>query len=130
VFDMTIVTTTGYVLAGLLAAGIIFIGARFLVAPRVAAAGYGVPADLDQPSADAYLSVKGVRDIATGLFVIILMIAGATHLAGWVMLAATIIPLADATIVLRNGGSKSIAWGVHGITAAVMLITSALLLIS
>jgi hypothetical protein len=130
VFDMTITTTIGYVLAGLLAAGIIFIGARFLVAPRVAAAGYGVPADLNQPSADAYLSVKGVRDIATGLFVVILLIAGATQLAGWVMLAATIIPLADATIVLRNGGSKSIAWGVHGVTAAVMLITSALLLIS
>src|SRR4029079_7606975 len=58
VFDMTIPTAIGYVLAGLLAAGIIFIGARFLVAPRVAAAGYGVPADHDQPSADAYLSVK------------------------------------------------------------------------
>ena len=127
---MTITTTIGYVLAGLLAAGIIFIGARFLVAPRVAAAGYGVQPDLSQRSVGAYLSVKGVRDIATGLFVIILMIAGATHLVGWVMLAATIIPLADATIVLRNGGSKSIAWGVHGVTAAVMLVTSALLLIS
>ena len=127
---MTITTAIGYVLAGLLAAGIIFIGARFLVAPRVAAAGYGVPADLDQPPADAYLSVKGVRDIATGLFVVILLIAGATHLAGWVMLAATIVPLADATIVLRNGGSKATAWGVHGVTAAVMIITSALLLIS
>ena len=127
---MTITTAIGYVLAGLLAASIIFIGARFLVAPRVGAAGYGVPADLDQPSADAYLSVKGVRDIATGLFVVILLIAGATHLAGWVMLAATIIPLADATIVLRNGGSKATAWGVHGVTAAVMIVTSALLLIS
>lgn len=127
---MTITTTIGYVLAGLLAVGIIFIGGRFLVAPRVAAAGYGVPADLGQPAAGAYLSVKGVRDIATGLFVIILMIAGATHLTGGVILAATIIPLVDATIVLRNGGSKSIAWGIHGVTAAVMLVTSALLLIS
>jgi hypothetical protein len=47
-----------------------------------------------------------------------------------VILAATIIALADATVVLRNGGSKSIAWGVHGVTAAVMLITSTFLLIS
>jgi hypothetical protein len=127
---MTITTTIGYVLSGLLAAAIIFIGARFLVAPRVAAVGYGVLPDLDYPGAGAYLSVKGVRDIAAGLFVIILMIAGATHLIGWVMLAATIIPIADATIVLRNGGSKSIAYGVHGGTAVVMLITTALLLIS
>ena len=127
---MTVTTIIGYTLAGLIAAGIIFIGARFIVAPRVAAAGYGVQPDLDQPTARAYLSVKGVRDIASGLFVIILMVAGATHQLGWVILAATIIPIADAIIVLGNGGSKSIALGVHGLTAAVMLMTSALLLIS
>ncbi|BAX92549.1 DUF4267 domain-containing protein [Mycobacterium shigaense] len=127
---MTITTTIGYVLAGLLAAAIVFIGARFLVAPRVAAADYGVLPDLDQSGAGAYPSAKGVRDIATGLFVIILMVAGATHLVGWLMLAATIIPIVDATIVLRNGGTKSVAWGVHGATAAVMLVTTALLLVS
>jgi hypothetical protein len=123
-------TTIGYTLAGLIGAAIIFIGARFIVAPRVAAAGYGVQPDLDQPNTRAYLSVKGIRDIASGLFLFILMAAGATHLLGWVVLAATIIPLADAAIVLSNGGPKSIAWGVHGATAVVMLVTAALLLIS
>lgn len=127
---MTITTTIGYVLSGLLAAGIIFLGARFLVAPRVAAVGYGVLPPLDEQSVVAYLSIKGVRDIATGLIVIVLMVAGATHLLGWVMLAATIIPLGDAMIVLRSGGPKSIAWGIHGVTAAVMLLTTALLLIA
>jgi hypothetical protein len=122
-------TATAYTLAGLIAAGIIFIGARFLVAPRVAAAGYGVQSDLGPPSA-AYLSVKGVRDIASGLFVVILMAAGATHLLGWMLLAATIIPVADAAIVLRSGGSRAVAVGVHGLTAVVMVVTSALLLIS
>jgi hypothetical protein len=129
VLDMT-ATTIAYTLAGLIAAGIIFIGARFIVAPRVAAAGYGVQSDLGQPSAGAYLSVKGVRDIASGLIVVILMVAGATHLLGWVILAAAIIPIADAAIVLGNGGTKAIALGVHGLTAAVMLVTSALLLFS
>ena len=123
-------TTVGYILAGLIAAAIIFIGARFIVAPRVAADGYGVQPDLGRPSVAAYLRVKGIRDIASGLFVFILMAAGATHLVGWVILAATIIPLADTAIVLGDGGSKSIAWGVHGVTAAVMLVTSALLLMS
>ena len=123
-------TTIAYTLAGFIAAAIIFIGARFLVAPRVAAAGYGVQLDPGQRSANAYLSVKGVRDIASGLFVFILMAAGETHLLGWVILAATIIPLADTIIVLGNGGAKSIAFGVHGLTAAVMLVTSALLLAS
>ncbi|MEE3065524.1 MAG: DUF4267 domain-containing protein [Actinomycetota bacterium] len=127
---MTITATIGYVLAGILAAAIIFIGARFLIAPRVAAAGYGVPADPDQPAIRAYLGVKGIRDIATGLFVIILMLAHATHLIGWIMLAATAIPIVDATIVLRNSAAKSVAYGVHGGTAAAMLITTALLLVS
>jgi uncharacterized protein DUF4267 len=122
------ITTIGYTLAGLVAVGIIFIGARFIVAPQVAAAGYGVPADAGQPPIRAYLTVKGVRDIASGLFVIVVMVAGATHLLGWVILAATIIPLADAAIVMGNGGSKAIALGVHGVTAAVMLGTAALLL--
>ena len=123
------VTTIGYALAGLIGVGIVFIGARFILAPRTAAAAYGVQSDLGQQSVGAYLSVKGVRDIASGLFVFILMAAGATHLLGWVILAATIIPLADATIVLGHGGSRSIAWGVHGLTAAIMLITAGLLLL-
>lgn len=63
---MAFATTIGYTLAGLIAAGIIFIGARFLVAPRVVAAGYGVQPDLSQQSTGAYLSVKAVRDIASG----------------------------------------------------------------
>ncbi|TDO07870.1 uncharacterized protein DUF4267 [Mycobacterium sp. BK086] len=117
------ITTIGYVLAGLIAAAIIVIGARFIIAPGVAAPGYGVPGE------GAYLSVKGVRDIVSGLIVIILMVAGATHLLGWIILAATVIPVADAVIVLRNGGTKPIAFGVHGGTAVVMLITAALLLV-
>ncbi|MFC7677100.1 DUF4267 domain-containing protein [Mycolicibacterium sp. GCM10028919] len=123
------ITTIAYVLAGLIGAAIIVIGARFLVAPGVAAAGYGVRMDPAEPSARANASVKGVRDIASGLFVFIVMAAGATQLLGWIILAAIIIPLADTAIVLRGGGPRSIAWGVHGLTAAVMLVTAALLLI-
>src|SRR5262245_48962435 len=126
--DMNI-TTIGYMLSGLIGVGIVFIGARFILSPRTAAAGYGVQPDLDHRTVGAYLIVKGVRDIASGLFVFIIMAAGATHVLGWVILAATIIPIADAAIVLGHGGSKSIAWGVHGVTAAVMLITAGLLLL-
>jgi hypothetical protein len=123
-------TTVGYVLSGVLAAAIIAIGARFLLAPRVAAAGYGVPADPDQSAVRAYLSVKGIRDITTGLFVVIAMLAHATSLVGWIMLAATLIPIVDAVIVVRSGGPRAVAYGVHGVTAAVMLVTAALLLLT
>jgi hypothetical protein len=44
------------------------------------------------------------------------------------MLIATLIPIADAMIVLHQGGSRTIAFGVHGGTAVAMLIISGLLL--
>jgi hypothetical protein len=45
------------------------------------------------------------------------------------MLAATLIPVADAVIVLHQGGSRTVALGVHGGTAVAMIIISGLLLI-
>ena len=57
-------TRIGFYLSGVIAAGIIFIGCRFLLAPSTAAAAYGVPAGADRYSR-AYLSAKGIRDIAS-----------------------------------------------------------------
>ena len=121
------VTSVGFYLSGVIAAGIIFIGGRFLWAPYLAAAGYGVSAGTE-PHSRAYLSAKGIRDIASGLFVAILMAFGSPHALGWFMLAATIIPVADGAIVLHHGGSKAVVFGVHGGTAAAMLIIAGLLL--
>jgi hypothetical protein len=69
-----------------------------------------------------------IRDVASGLFIVILMIDGSLRLLGWFMLAATIIPLTDAMIVLSHGGTKASAFGIHGATAGVMLIISGFLL--
>ena len=73
--------------------------------------------------------LKGIRDIASGLFAAMLIAYGSAHALGWFMLIATLIPIADAMIVLRQGGSRTIAFGVHGSTAVAMLIISGLLLI-
>ena len=121
-------TSIGFYLSGLIGAGIIFIGCRFLWAPSTAATAYGVPAGVE-PHSRAYLSAKGIRDIASGLFVAILMIYGSAQALGWFMLVATLIPIADAVIVLHQGGDRAIAFGVHGGTAVAMLIISGLLLI-
>ena len=118
--------TIGLYLSGVIAVAIIFIGCRFLLAPSTAAAAYGVPAGVE-PHSRAYLSAKGIRDIASGLFVAMLMAVGSVHALGLFMLIATIIPIADATIVLHHGGSRTVAFGVHGGTAVAMLIISALL---
>ena len=60
-------TSIGFYLSAVIAAGIIFIGGRFLLAPSLAAAGYGIPAGTE-PHSRAYLSAKGICDIASGLF--------------------------------------------------------------
>jgi hypothetical protein len=121
-------TSIGFYLSGVIAAGIIFIGCRFLLAPSTATAAYGVPGG-DEPQSRAYLSAKGIRDIASGLFVAMLMAYGSAHALGWFMLIATLIPIADTMIVLHHGGSRTIAFGVHGVTAVAMLIIGGLLLI-
>ena len=50
------------------------------------------------------------------------------HVLGWLMLAATLIPISDSVIVIRHHGSKATAYTVHGATAAFMLATAGLLL--
>jgi len=117
-------THIGFYLSVVIAAGIIFIGCRFILAPSTAAAGYGVSAA--EPR--AYLFAKGIRDIASGLFTAMLIGYGSAHALGWFMLIATLIPISDAVIVLHQG-SRTIAFGVHGATAVAMLIISGLLLI-
>jgi hypothetical protein len=108
-------TSIGFYLSGVIAAGIIFVGCRFLLALSTAAAAYSVPAGAE-PHSRAYLSAKGIRDIASGLFTVMPIVYGSAHALGWFMLVATLIPITDAVIVLHQGGSKTIALGVHGVT--------------
>jgi hypothetical protein len=114
-----------YGLAVVLDLFILFIGARFLLAPQAAAAGYGVPA---KPGGDtAYLTVKGGRDLSLGLMGLALLIFVGTGAEAWFMLTAALIPLADMVIVLRHGGTRAVAFGIHLATAVVVLISAALL---
>jgi Domain of unknown function (DUF4267) len=118
----------GFWLSGAIALGIVLIGARFFLAPYAAAVAFGVPVRPDA-NWDAYLSVKAIRDIASGLLTAIVILNRSAHLLGWFMLIATIIPLTDAAIVLRHGATRTTAFGVHGVTAAAMLIISGMLLL-
>ena len=111
-----------------IAAGIIFIGGRFLAAPSLAATGHGVPAGTESHSGRislrrAFVTLRRARSPP-------FLAYGSAHPLGWFMLVATIIPVGDAAIVLHQGGSRATAFGIHGSTAAVMLIMSGLLLFS
>ncbi|MEU6686281.1 DUF4267 domain-containing protein [Streptomyces sp. NPDC046832] len=119
-------TVTAYTLAVVLNLFCLFLGYRFLFQPGPAAAGYGVPAD---PGGDAgaYLTIKGLRDGTLGLVgLVVLAFAGAGGEA-WFMLAVALIPLGDTLIVLRHGGARAVAFGVHFATAVIVLISAGLL---
>ncbi|GLY87857.1 DUF4267 domain-containing protein [Actinoallomurus iriomotensis] len=118
-------TPLAYGLAIVLNLFVVFIGARFLLVPRAAAAGYGVPAKKDGDA--AYLTIKGLRDGSYGLLGLALLAFAGAHAAAWFMLVVAINPLGDTVVVLRNGGTKAVAFGVHFATAVIVLVNAALL---
>jgi hypothetical protein len=120
----------GDVLSGLIAAAILFLGARFWLAPAAASAAFGI-ANSPPPSTGftAWLSVKGTRDIAAGLFVLLLMANGSPRLLGEFLLVASLIAFGDMATVLRSGGSKGAAFGIHGLTGLVIVATGACVIV-
>jgi hypothetical protein len=116
-------TVIAYGLAILLNLLIVFIGLRFLFAPWAAAADYGVPAKEDK----AYLTIKGLRDGSYGLVGLALLAFAGAPAEAWFMLVVAIVPLGDTVIVLRNGGTKATAFGIHFATAVLVLADAALL---
>ncbi|MFG3578856.1 DUF4267 domain-containing protein [Micromonospora chersina] len=117
-------STIAYGLAVVLSLFCVFIGARFLFAPQASAAGYGVPA---KDGDSAYLTIKGVRDLSYGLLGLALIAFTSADAVAWYMLVVALCPLADTVIVLRHGGTKAVAFGVHFATAVVVLLNAVLL---
>jgi hypothetical protein len=98
--------------------------------PQPAANGFGIPGPFGDTRHDpAWLAVKATRDIAIGIVIAVLLINGTPRLLGCLMLTVALIPMADGTIVLRSGGSRTIAYAVHWATAALMLTVGALLIV-
>jgi hypothetical protein len=115
-------THVAYGLAIVLNLFVLYIGSRFLIAPQAAAADYGVPA-----TERAFLTVKGLRDGSYGLIGLALLAFAGAWASAWFMLFVALNPLGDTVVVLRNGGSRAVAFGIHFATAIVVLISAALL---
>ncbi|MEV0801769.1 DUF4267 domain-containing protein [Kribbella sp. NPDC050281] len=102
-------------------------GLRFLFDGHGAAAGFGID-PWPTGTAAGYFAVKGIRDIVCGLNILVLFALGQRRATGIVMALATLIPVTDMIVVLTHGGSVATALGVHGLTAAVVLVDAWLLL--
>ncbi|RKQ90373.1 uncharacterized protein DUF4267 [Solirubrobacter pauli] len=102
---------------------IIAIGLRFFLQPRAALLAFGV--DVESPR--ALTEIKGARDITSGVVLLVVWAAAGRSALGWAAVAAAITPIADALIVVVNGGKRSTALSIHGLTA-VLLVAAGLVL--
>jgi len=114
-------------LAVLVSVGIIVIGYFYLASPQRILGGFGLKPPAPDADTRAWLRLKGIRDVASGLAVLTLMLTTDSRTVGIVLLVFAIIPFSDMSNILLSGGRKATAFSVHGVTCAVMLFAGFLL---
>ena len=115
-------------LAALLAVAIIVIGGFYVLSPARMTGSFGLKPPAPDADTRAWLRLKGIRDVVSGLLVLTLMVTTDTRTVGIAVLVLAIVPLGDMSNVLGSGGSKSKAFFIHGVTCAVMLVVGVLLI--
>ena len=115
-------------LAALIAVGIIVIGGFYLVSPERISGTFGLKPPAPDADTRAWLRPKGIRDVASGLLLLTMMLTADSRVVGIVLLVEAIIPFGDMSIILGSGGSRSRAFSIHGVTCAVMLVVGLLLI--
>jgi len=104
----------------LLGLGMVFIGLRFLLAPRSGAEGFGVflpPTDTQY----AFHYAKGIRDVFSGLLLALFAGLGYDRPLAWVLLLGALIPGVDLTVV-RAQPTTSLALELPHLLAIVLLL--------
>lgn len=110
----------------LIALGIIFIGARFIIDPNAGAVGFGIPFASDGDL--AYGRIKGIRDIFSGVGLLPLLFLRMRRATAWVFTSTIMVPAGDFLIVLSTNGASDVQHLlIHGLTVVYMIFTSCLL---
>jgi hypothetical protein len=115
-------------LAALMAVAIIVIGCFYLISPERMTGSFGLKPPASDADTRAWLRLKGIRDVVSGLVVLTMMLTTDTRTVGIALLVEAIVPLGDMSNVLASGGSRSKAFSVHGVTCAAMLVVGLLLI--
>ncbi|USQ95326.1 DUF4267 domain-containing protein [Caulobacter sp. RL271] len=108
----------------LAALGIIAIGVMYLSNPKTAMRSFGLPLPEQGSNIAWWLRLKGVRDVAAGLVVLALMLWGEPRMLGVILLIEAMIPVGDMSLIFAAKGSTGKALGVHGLTAALMILAA------
>ncbi|WUI02575.1 DUF4267 domain-containing protein [Spirillospora sp. NBC_00431] len=106
---------------------VLYLGASFVLTPETSAPGVGLP---NWPSGDGggFLTMKGIRELSMGLVLGVLLVTGHRRALGWVLLMEAVAPFGDMINVLAHRGSMAAAFGVHGLTSALIALTGLLIL--
>jgi hypothetical protein len=115
-------------LAALMAVAIIVIGCFYLISPERMTGSFGLKPPASDADTRSWLRLKGIRDVASGLVVLTMMLTADGRSVGTALIVLAIVPLGDMSIVLGSGGSKSKAFSIHGVTCAVMVVVGLLLI--
>jgi len=107
--------------------GMIFIGTRFLLAPEIATAGYGIHFSAHGDYSFDY--IKGIRDVFSGLLICILVLTKQTKALGITLAVGTIIPIVDMLIVLSKD-YNGIAQAVPHISAIIVCAVAGTILLT
>ena len=114
--------------AALIAVSVFVIGSFYLVAPERVSGSFGLKPPASDADTRAWLRLKGIRDVASGLVVLTMMLTADRRSLGIALIVYAVIPLGDMAIVLGSGGSRPRAFSIHGVTCAVMLVVGLLLI--
>ncbi len=101
--------------------GVAFIGLGllFLLAPRAGAVLFGLPAP--EAVGFGYLPAIGLRDLAFGLYILILSFTATRRILGLIFAATVVIPMGDVIIVAAERGlDATLNLLLHGVSGAVM----------
>ena len=107
-----------------MAFGIIAIGVMYLLNPRAATQSFGLPLPEEGANIAWWLRLKGVRDIVLGLVVLVFMVWGGPPMVGIALMIEAIVPLGDMSLILAAQGSTKSAFGIHGLTAVLMILAA------
>ena len=115
-------------LAALMAVAIIVIGCFYVLSPERMTGSFGLKPPAPDADTRAWLRLKGIRDIGSGLVVLTLMLTTDARTVGIALLVLSPVALGDMSNILWSGGSKSTAFSVHGVTCAVMVVVGLFLI--
>ncbi len=117
---------TWFVLA--LSGVFVLLGILFILAPRMGAALFGLPAP--EGRALAYLPAIGLRDLAFGLYLFALSRTAPPRALGLVLAITVLIPAGDIAILALERGTESPGHLLlHGLSGLAMVLASAWVLL-